>query len=160
MLAKASVPEIRANVGHLISHYQHNDQLILALVLAGLIAATLLAIQLLYPSLARLMAAPAEIADPAGLPVLAAIAVICMGLAAPAFATYDRLINVRADQESLDHAREPDGLAISLLRDWNGLAVAPSPLEEAVLYTHPPLAGRIRHAMAWKAAHSAVRATN
>jgi STE24 endopeptidase len=64
-----------------------------------------------------------------------------------------RLINVRADQEALDHSRQPDGLASSLVADWNGRDVDPGALEALVLYTHPPLTGRIRHAMDWKAAH-------
>ncbi|HZZ35535.1 MAG TPA: M48 family metalloprotease, partial [Caulobacteraceae bacterium] len=115
MLQKASAAEIRANVGHLISHYQHGDQLALALVLGALAAAALLAAQLLYPPLARLIAAPGAIADPVSLPVLAVIGVLALGFSGAAFATFDRLINVRADAESLDHAREPDGLAISLL---------------------------------------------
>jgi hypothetical protein len=40
-----------------------------------------------------------------------------------------------------------------LERDWNHQAVDPSPLARAVFYTHPPMRGRLIHAMAWKAAH-------
>lgn len=153
MLAKASPAEIRANVGHLISHYRHADTLVLALVIGALAAVGMFAAHALYRPMARLMAGPAATADPAALPVLAVIGVLWLGVATPAFATFIRAINVRADQESLDTAREPDGLAASLLHDWDGRAVDPGPLAETVLYTHPPLAARIRHAMAWKAAH-------
>jgi STE24 endopeptidase len=58
-----------------------------------------------------------------------------------------------ADQYSLDHAREPDGLAAALERDWDRHAVDPSPLAAAVFYTHPPLKSRLIHAMTWKSQH-------
>ncbi len=64
---------------------------------------------------------------------------------------YGRWINVRADQFSLDHAREPDGLAINLLRNWRDDKVDPAPLEEALFFDHPSLQSRIEHAMRWKA---------
>ena len=119
------------------------------LALAGFGAA-----QLLYRPLARLMAAPASLADPAGLPVLAVIAALWIALSGVAVAGLIRTINVRADAEALDASREPDGLASSLIADWNGQCISPSRFEEAVLYTHSPLAQRLRQAMAWKAAHS------
>ncbi len=64
-----------------------------------------------------------------------------------------RAINVRADQYSLDHAREADGLAQALLHEWKGEDPAPSPLQEALFYSHPSLKSRVEHAMGWKAAH-------
>ena len=110
-----------------------------------------------YAPVARRLGAraPLDVRDPAGLPVLAAIACACLFLAKPCNDAADRMINVRADQYSLDHAREPDGLAQSLLRDWRGDKVDPSAVEEAVFYDHPSLASRVKHAMVWKAAHPA-----
>ena len=160
MWTQASPAELRASVGHLIGHWRRWDQLTLGLVMGVLGALALFAAAGLHAPLARRLGAraPADVRDPAGLPILAAIACACLFLAKPANDAVDRLINVRADQYSLDHAREPDGLARSLVRDWRGDKVAPSPLEEAIFYDHPSLAGRVRHAMSWKAAHPPVTA--
>jgi Zn-dependent protease with chaperone function len=80
-------------------------------------------------------------------------------LAALAGAAYLRWANFGADAYSLDHAREPDGLAAVIEDEWrrdpDHDAVAPSPLETALFYSHPPLKDRIAHAMAWKAVHPA-----
>jgi STE24 endopeptidase len=75
---------------------------------------------------------------------------------------YLRWANVRADAYSLDHAREPDGLAAILEREWDHQSLDPSPVERALFYTHPPIADRIAHAMAWKAsqAGNAIRTTS
>ena len=85
--------------------------------------------------------------------MLAALALLAMVAAAPVSAGYLRWANVRADAFSLDHAREPDGLAAVLERDWNHESVDPPLVERAIFYTHPPLASRLVQAMAWKAAH-------
>jgi hypothetical protein len=45
------------------------------------------------------------------------------------------------------------------MRDADHNAVAPSQLETALFYSHPPLTTRIAHAMAWKAAQPAHQKT-
>jgi STE24 endopeptidase len=147
--------EARADVGHLMGHYVHNDILIVSLVGAAVILAGFFAMQRGALAVARLIGVKGatDAADPVVLPALAAIAYVTLILVALAGGAYLRAANVGADAYSLDHARAPDGLVAVLEHDWNHLAVDPSPLAEAVLYTHPPLQGRIRQAMAWKAAH-------
>jgi STE24 endopeptidase len=155
MLDHASVPEMRAAIGHLAGHFVRGDQFGLAALLSLLTVGALLAIHRLFGPAARLLGAEglAGLSDPAGLPVWAVIAVAWLAIATPAEKTYIRLINVRADQFSLDHAREPDGLAVSLLRGWHDDKVDPGPLEEAVFFDHPSLQSRLEHAMRWKASH-------
>ena len=146
--------EARANVGHLMGHYVHSDQLGFAVLLAGLIFAGAAAAGLLCRPLARVLGVEFGAADPAGLPIMAAILLAWIIVATPLFNAFDRAVNVRADQYSLDHAREPDGLAAMVLRQHGGDKADPSPLEEAVFYDHPSLRSRILHAMRWKAAHA------
>ena len=144
----------RAYIGHLLGHYAHGDQLGFAAVLAGLAFAGAFAAGLLYRPLARLLGMEFGVADPAGLPIMAAILLAWIIVATPLFNAFDRAVNVRADQYSLDHAREPDGLAAMVLRQHGADRADPSPLEEAVFYDHPSVRSRVLHAMQWKAAHA------
>lgn len=153
--AKASPSTLRASIGHLMGHYHHHDQLSLALLLGVLTLATLVGTQLVAPPLGRRLGrgqvqGPG---DPAALPALAAVLAVFLVLATVADHAFIRAINVRADQYSLDNAREPDGLAQALLLEWRGERVDPSPLEEAMFYDHPSLKSRLIHAMTWKADH-------
>ncbi len=151
----ASPQELRASVGHLMGHYVHHDQLWIALLLAGVALGLFLVVRAAYDPAARLLGLPADISSPAGAPALIALAVLWLSAGVIADHALIRWINVRADQYSLDHAREPDGLAVALLHEWRGEDPDPSPLQEALFYDHPPLQGRLVHAMSWKAAHPA-----
>jgi STE24 endopeptidase len=145
----------RAIVGHIMGHYAHNDILIFSLVLGLAMLLGFYAVARLAAPLARLVGAKnvASAADPEALPaatIILMLALVCAGLAG---AGYLRWANVRADAYSLDHAREPDGLAAVIEQEWDHQSVDPSPIEEALFYTHPAMTGRLRHAMDWKAAH-------
>jgi STE24 endopeptidase len=144
--------QVKAYVAHIMGHYANNDVLTLALVMALLALCGAGAVALAFRPLARLVGAKGveHPSDPAGLPVAALILAGVIVLGTPVLAAVGRAVNVRADQYSLEHAREPDGLAAVLIRDWDHRAIAPGPLQEALFYTHPPLAERVRHAMAWK----------
>jgi STE24 endopeptidase len=82
------------------------------------------------------------------------IAILTVAVAGLAGAAYLRWANVRADDYSLDLAREPDGLASVLVKEWDHAGVDPGLLGEAIFYTHPPLRDRLIHAMAWKMTHA------
>lgn len=157
MLAQASPAEVRAGVGHLAGHFHNGDQLSMAILLSLLFLGGLFAAHTLFWPAARVLGAAGleGPADPAGLPVFAAIGFVWLGAAGIGFNNFDRLVNVRADQYSLDHAREPDGLAQSLVRDWRGDDVDPLPADEVLFYDHPSLKSRVLHAMTWKAARRA-----
>lgn len=156
-LLAAPASEARAYVGHLMGHYAHADILAVSLILAVAAAAGVVLIAAGSTPLAHLIGARGtrRAADPESLPAAAIILVLACYAAPLAVGGYLRWANVRADAFSLDHAREPDGLAAVLERTWDHDAIDPTPLETAVFYTHPPLDERIGHAMAWKAAHAA-----
>jgi STE24 endopeptidase len=154
-LADGAPAEARAMVGHIMGHYVHNDILIFSLVLGLVMLFGFFAVARLAAPLARFIGAKSVVsaADPQALPAAAIILMIAMVCAGLAGAGYLRWANVRADAYSLDHAHEPDGLAAVIEQEWDHQSVDPSPLEEALFYTHPAMSGRLQHAMAWKAAH-------
>jgi STE24 endopeptidase len=147
--------EARADIGHLMGHYAHNDILLACLIFGLVLSGGLFAVQSLGRTLARWLGARSVEgpSDPEALPALAIIGFAALVVASLAGSAYLRWANVRADSYSLDHAREPDGVVTVLERDWNHDSVDPTPLEAAIFYTHPPLKSRLRHAMDWKAAH-------
>jgi STE24 endopeptidase len=151
---KAPPAETAAYVAHLIGHFVHGDVASLALVLSGLVLGGVFAVAAGFRPLARLIGAKGagRPSDPAGLPVVALILAATAMLGTPLLAGVGRAVNVRADAYALEQTRDPDAMAAMLVRDWDGRAVDPGPVGTAVLYSHPSLAERIRHAMAWKAA--------
>ncbi|HEX3407174.1 MAG TPA: M48 family metalloprotease [Caulobacteraceae bacterium] len=156
LMAAGPRAEASAYVGHLMGHYVHNDVLVVCLVVAAVVIAGLFAAQAFAAPLARALGDRRErtLAKLEVLPALAIIGAITVAGAGLAGAAYLRWANVRADAYSLDSAGEPDGLAAVIERKWDHEAVAPSPLETALFYSHPPLKDRIAHAMAWKTAHA------
>lgn len=148
--------EARAYVGHLMGHYEHAD-VFMVFLLYGLVAlGALVAVQRSAAPLARWLGAreAASAADAEALPAVALIMVLALGFATSATNGYLRWANVRADAFSLDHARAPDDLAAVLERTWDHESVDPDPIEEALFYSHPPLAKRLAHAMRWKFANA------
>jgi STE24 endopeptidase len=154
-LAAGPPAEARAYVGHLMGHYVHGDVLAVSLILGAAAIAGGLAAQRWTAPLARGLGAAraASPADAEALPALAIIALCVVAVGGAAESAYLRWANVRADAYSLDHARAPDGLAAVLVREWDHQSLDPNPLEAALFYTHPPLPGRLVHAMRWKADH-------
>ncbi len=155
VFADASPAEARAFVGHVAGHYAHGDIFTIWLLFGILAFLGLLFVRLGFQPLAKVLGADhlSGPGDPEGLPVVAILAVLAIIGSDFASGAYIRWVNVRADQYSLDHAREPDGLAAALERDWDHHSADPSPLAEAVFYTHPALKSRLVHAMTWKAQH-------
>ncbi|MBV9995572.1 MAG: M48 family metalloprotease [Caulobacteraceae bacterium] len=155
-LGRATVAEARAFAAHLMGHYAHGDIFSIYL-LAGLLAlVACLAVQAACRPLAKWMGGTGVEGpgDPEGLAAAAVIGAAALAASTVVFAGYIQWVNVRADAYSLDEAREPDGLAAFLVRNWDHQDVDPGPLARAVLYTHPPLKSRLAQAMAWKAAHA------
>jgi Zn-dependent protease with chaperone function len=152
-LAAAPPAETRAYVAHIMGHYVHGDILNVSLLVALTLFVGMLAVQRLAAPLARLTGARAvqSPADPAALPAVAALAILGVAAAMLVAGAYLRWANVGADAYSLNQAREPDGLAAVLEREWDHASVDPSPLETLIFYTHPPLEGRLQQIAAWKA---------
>ena len=154
MLAQEDARASLANVGHVLGHFAHRDQLAYAGLLAALTLAAGLGMILLFRPAARLMGSAAGgLSDPAGLPVLVALAALAMAVSAPLINGFIRHINVRADAWSLEHARDPDGLVRHLMLTRTEQNPDAPAWEEALFYSHRPLRFRIEQAMAWKAAH-------
>ena len=149
----ADMQEIRAVVGHEMGHYVRNHILWSTAVYALLTAIAFWLVERLFPVFKRLLGAGRvrDIADPAGLPVLAVTLSVIGLLATPATNSITRVMETDADRFSLEHADEPDGMAKALIKTAEYRAPSPTPLEEVVFYTHPSVENRIRMSMEWKA---------
>ena len=158
MFAKgADLAEVRGVVGHEMGHYVHMHSLWMTGIMILLAAIVFWLIDRLFPVAKRLLGANrvGDISDPAGLPVLAAIASVIGLLLTPVTNTMIRVIEQDADQFSLVHANEPDGLSKALIKTAEYRAPSPSVIEEILFYDHPSVENRIRMAMEWKATHPA-----
>ncbi len=158
MFAKgADIAEVRAVVAHEMGHYVMMHSLWRTGILIALAGLAFWLIDRLFPLAKRLLGAGrvGDISDPSGLPLLAAIGTIIGLLLTPVQSTMSRLIETDADQFSLVHANEPDGLSKGLLKTAEYRAPSPSAIEEFLFYSHPSIENRIRRAMEWKATHPA-----
>ena len=155
MFAKgADIAEVRGVVGHEMGHYKRGHILWATLAAGVLTVLALWIVDRAFPAAARRMGARVTgVADPAGLPVIAAIVATLGLLATPLLNTLSRVQEADADSFSLRWANEPDGLAKSLVKTIEYRASSPSDLEEFVFYDHPSVEHRVRKAMDWKAAH-------
>ena len=158
MFAKgADLAEVRGVVGHEMGHYVHMHSLWMAGIMILLAGLAFWLIDRLFPVAKRLLGAGrvGDISDPAGLPVLAAIGAVIGLLLTPVTNTMIRVIEQDADQFSLTHANEPDGLSKALIKTAEYRAPSPSAIEEILFYDHPSVENRIRMGMEWKATHPA-----
>jgi STE24 endopeptidase len=155
MFAKgADLAEVRGVVGHEMGHYKHNHAIWLALYFGLMAVLLFFLVDRLFPYAANLMGADVHaIADPAGLPVIAAIVATLVLLGTPVTNTMTRWTEADADRFSLQYANEPDGLSRALVQTIAYRAATPSRIEEIIFYDHPSVSRRIRRAMDWKAAH-------
>jgi STE24 endopeptidase len=153
----ADLAEVRGVVGHEMGHYVHMHSLWITGVLIALAGLVFFLIDRLFPLARRMLGANrvGDISDPAGLPVLGAIAAVIGLLLTPVMSTLIRTIEVDADQFSLVHANEPDGLSKALIKTAEYRAPSPSAIEEFIFYDHPSVENRVRMAMEWKATHPA-----
>jgi STE24 endopeptidase len=136
-----------------MGHYVHMHSLWMTGVLILLAGLVFWLIDRLFPLAKRLLGANrvGDISDPAGLPVLAAIAAVIGLLLTPVTNSMIRVIESDADEFSLIHANEPDGLAKALIKTAEYRAPSPTVIEEILFYDHPSVENRIRMAMEWKA---------
>lgn len=153
----SSVSEIRAVVGHEMGHYVHNHSLWFIGIAFVLASVAFWLAGMIFPLFRGLLGAKGvgEVADPAGLPVLAVALGTVALLGTPVLNTVSRYTEADADAFSLEHAHEPDGLASALVKTADYRAPRPGQLEEIVFYDHPSVYHRVRKAMDWKAAHLA-----
>jgi STE24 endopeptidase len=152
----ADLAEVRGVVGHEMGHYKRAHILWSTVIYSLLVIVMLWLTQRLFPFAARWLGADVDsIADPAGLPVIMAVAASLTLLATPLLNTLTRVQEADADSFSLKYANEPDGLSKALVKTIEYRASSPSDLEELIFYDHPSVEHRVRKAMDWKAAHGA-----
>jgi STE24 endopeptidase len=93
------------------------------------------------------------VADPAGLPLLAALLSLYGFVLTPIINTHIRTGESEADIFGLNAAREPDGMAEVALQLSEYRKLDPGPVEEWIFFDHPSGRNRIAMAMRWKAEH-------
>ena len=155
----ADIAEVRAVVGHEMGHYAHQHALRIAGTISLLAILAFFLIDRLFAPVAALLGADTVkgLADPAGLPVLSVILAVLSLLGAPLTNSLIRIAESDADNYSLVHFNEPDGLSKALVKTIEYRAATPSRVEEVLFYDHPAVGRRIRNAMDWKAAHPKAR---
>jgi STE24 endopeptidase len=157
LLARCTLPEIEAVMGHEIGHYVLNHVyewvVVLAVVLVGGFALLRWGVD---RALVRWGARwrVTGIADPAGLPLLSLMLSTYLFLLTPLLNTIGRTLEYEADLFGLNAARQPEGFAQVALKLAEYRKLEPSRLEEWIFYDHPSGRTRIFTAMRWKAAQS------
>jgi len=154
----ASLDEVRAVTGHEIGHYVLYHVWRSVLVLSLLAILFFFVADRLYPRFARAFGSSAQLADPAGLPVVIFMISVMSLLVEPAVNTLSRMDETEADRYSLETVNLPDALATALVKTAEYRNPRPHPVQEFVFYTHPSVERRVRAAMDWKAAHAAAAA--
>ncbi len=91
--------------------------------------------------------------DPAGLPVLVALATVFLFVTTPLANTVIRTAEIQADMFGINAVRKPDAFATVVLKLSNYRKLEPGPWEEAIFYDHPSGRTRVWEMMRWKAEH-------
>jgi STE24 endopeptidase len=156
LLNRSNEREILAVLGHEMGHYvlDHAIRLILMEGLLYLVAFGFVAWA--FGFFQRAFGARwgvSGVDDPAGLPILVALATFFFLVATPVENTISRTTEAQADIFGVNAARQPDGFAEATLQLSEYRKLDPSPLEEFVFYDHPSGRSRISMMMRWKAEH-------
>jgi STE24 endopeptidase len=156
LLHKGTHDEVLAVLGHEMGHYvlDHGFRLLLLnalLIFAGFAFADwgFRALTARYGERWKVE----TIDDPAGLPVLMALATFYFLLATPVSNTITRTTEIQADMFGINAVRKPDAFATVVLKISAYRKLDPEPWEEFVFYDHPSGHTRIWEGMRWKAEH-------
>jgi STE24 endopeptidase len=153
LLARCSLPEIKAVMGHEMGHYvlHHVFHGIAEIALVILLAFGF--VRWGFERLRLRFAARWKVAgvdDPAGLPLFALLFTTFFFFMTPVVNSLVRTQEADADIFGLNAAREPDGFAQVALKLSEYRKLDPGPLEEIIFYDHPSGRNRILMAMRWK----------
>jgi len=153
LLQRSSPEAVKAVMGHEIGHYVLRHSVSILVMLAGLILAVLALTNIAFTRLAAYNErwGVRGIADPAGLPLLAALTAFFFTLASPIQNNIIRYHEHQADIFGLNVAREPDGFAEAAVMLSEYRKMSPGALEEWAFYDHPSGYARIFMSMQWKA---------
>ena len=156
LLNRGSDREILAVLGHEMGHYVLGH-VVTGIVLNGLvILAGFAFVAWGFGFLTSIFGGVWDVRavdDPAGLPVLMALATFFFLIATPVSNTITRTLEAQADIFGVNAARQPDGFADAALHLSEYRKLDPSPAEEFVFFDHPSGRNRIHMMMHWKAEH-------
>ena len=153
LLRRASVPEIRAVMGHEIGHYTLNHS---AKMLWELCVIVTLAFAFAAWAMRRLLARYGArwrlggVGDVATFPLLMAVFSIASFIGTPVLNTMVRTDEIEADYYGVNTSREPLGMSEAMLKLVEYRKAAPGPLEEVIFFDHPSAYHRIFQAMRWR----------
>ncbi len=156
LLHKGTHDEVLAVLGHEMGHYVL-DHVIVGLIELGIVILVGFAFASWgYRILTSLFGGSwgvRAIDDPAGLPVLVALATVFLFVMTPVTNTIIRTAEIQADMFGINAVRKPDAFATVVLKLSNYRKLEPGPWEEAIFYDHPSGRTRVWEMMRWKAEH-------
>lgn len=156
LLHKATKDEVLAVLGHEMGHYVLDHGTRLLLLYSLVFAAAFAFVRWGFGRLIGLFGERWDvhtIDDPAGLPVLAALATLFFFVALPVTNWISRSTEIQADMFGLNAVRKPDAFSTVVLKLSAYRKLDPSPWEEVIFYDHPSGRTRIWEAMRWKREH-------
>ena len=154
LLNRTSPAEIRAVMAHEMGHYVLNHGLKRTVAFSLVLLGGLLFLKCSWDWAAARYGdrfGVRGIADPAGLPLLAALFSVYVFLATPVYKTIIRSAETEADLFGLNASREPDGFAEAMLKLAEYRKLEPGAAEEFIFFDHPSGYQRILAALRWKA---------
>jgi STE24 endopeptidase len=154
LLEGATLPEIKAVMGHEIAHFVTNLILVLVLPFVIVIMSGFAFVNGLFNKVQATYGknwGVRDITDPAGWPLFVALFSLLLLLLTPVTNSIIRENERMADAYGLNAAREPDGFATIALKLGSYRKLDPTPLEEIIFFDHPSGRSRIQMAMDWKA---------
>ncbi|MBV9992872.1 MAG: M48 family metallopeptidase [Alphaproteobacteria bacterium] len=156
LLNRGSEREILAVLGHEMGHYVLGHVITGSIQIGLVIVAGFAFVAWGFGFLTSIFGGVWDVRsvdDPAGLPVLMAVATFFFLIATPVTNTITRTMEAQADIFGVNASRQPDGFAEAALHLSEYRKLDPSPLEEFVFYDHPSGRNRISMMMHWKAEH-------
>jgi len=153
LLARCSLPEIEAVMGHEMGHYVLNHVFATIVEIGVLILIAFAFVRFAFDRLRNRFGARWKVTgvdDPAGLPLFVLLFGIYLFVMTPVVNTIIRTHEAEADLFGLNAARQPDGFAQVSLKLAEYRKLEPGPLEEILFYDHPSGRNRILMAMRWK----------
>jgi STE24 endopeptidase len=154
-LLRASLPEIRAVMGHELGHFVMNHIYKSLCELALLVLAGFVFSRWALDALLRRHGAAwglAGVGDVAAFPLFIAVFSAWMFVTTPINNTLVRTQEIEADRFGLNLSREPHGEAEVDLKLTEYRKPDPGPIEEFVFFDHPGTRHRVHDAMQWRQA--------
>jgi len=154
LLNRATLPEIKAVMGHEMGHYVLNHVYKMVLFFGVLIVLVFVVLDRTSTwALGRWGGrwGVRGVDDVAGLPLMALIVGLIFFALTPVTNSYIRIQEYEADIFGLNAAREPDGMAQVSIKLGEYRKLGPGAWEEVIFFDHPSGRTRIFSSMRWKA---------